>query len=85
MKNQTLHLPAKFSALSQEELADIAGGAAAQNAWDVAVGVVTGLASAGADAFAAVMRGELDPLSALCKGAVSLAGIVVAEIIWLIF
>lgn len=82
MKSTALRLPARYSVLTKDEAVCIGGGSAIGDVWNITTGIVTGLASAGADVFGTVMRGETDPLSALCTSFVYLAGNVVASIIW---
>lgn len=84
MKNTTLHFPAKFTVLVEDEMICIDGGAAIEDAWNIIEATVTGLASAGADVIGSVMRGEIGPVSAICSSLVYLAGNVVASIIWIL-
>lgn len=84
MKNNKLKLPANYSRPTARELADISGGSAIGDFLTVAEGVVTGLASAGADVLGSVLRGEVNPIAAICTSVVYLAGNVVASILWAI-
>jgi len=82
MKNAVLKLPSDFSELTEDEMLHITGGKVTVSAWDFIEGTITGLASAGADVIGSVMRGEIDPISAICSSFVYLAGNIVASIIW---